>query len=678
MTSELLLLYLASVAGTMVVLLMTALVYFRWSGRAAECRQERDELRAVEEQFDTLIAKLPDAVRWADLSDKVADLEQRLAELRDYELGASQTIAEAQRLEQQIEEHKQELLKLEAERQQQEQVRAHVDSLRQEIPQLEQTHRELKNEAEAAKHQRDSLLQEVESLETRRDQKQGELDTLTRKIQESASQQAEKEARIAALTEQEKSGKQQAEKMEKQVAELEKRRDGLDAEVRELDSKRRSMNDEVRSLENRIDDLNRQIDHLHLQGGSDPEDASREIWAPVISSNGFAKPREESEEAAVRRVQDHLKDCGLQFPDRVVYALHTCFKITDMSPLVVLGGISGTGKSELPRRYAEAMGMHFLPVAVQPRWDSPQDMFGFFNYLEGRYRPTELTRALVQMDPIGVGKNRGWRKGAGYEDLANHMLVVLMDEMNLARVEYYFSELLSKLETRRGIDPDDDQQRQKAEITLEMGKGGEDGQSNLMRLFVYTNVLFVGTMNEDESTQTLSDKVIDRANLLRFGKPDRLFTGTNDGHPDITAPVLEFNQWSDWIRTEDDLGTDADTIHERFERLNDIMARVGRPFAHRMFRAMRAYAANYPDFVGDRVNSAVADQVEQRILPRLRGLDIADHNVSGALDDLGQFIQDLGDTTLRKAFDEARDTRHHQFNWQGVDRTVKDTLTGTA
>ena len=52
--------------------------------------------------------------------------------------------------------------------------------------------------------------------------------------------------------------------------------------------------------------------------------------------------------------------------------------------------------------------MHFLNLAVQPRWDSPQDMFGFYNYLENRYRATELSRALVQMDGFYDEKGRGW------------------------------------------------------------------------------------------------------------------------------------------------------------------------------------------------------------------------------------------------------------------------------
>ncbi|MFM8173574.1 MAG: McrB family protein, partial [Pirellulaceae bacterium] len=233
-------------------------------------------------------------------------------------------------------------------------------------------------------------------------------------------------------------------------------------------------------------------------------------------------------------------------------AFHTSLKVTDISPLVVLAGISGTGKSELPRRYAESMGMHFLNVAVQPRWDSPQDMFGFFNYLENRYRATELGRALVQMDPFYREDQRGWSIPEGWDhSLSSQMLLILLDEMNLARVEYYFSEFLSRLETRRGTDRNDAESRRKAEIGLEVGSG--KSKTPIMQLFVDRNVLFVGTMNEDETTQALSDKVIDRANVLRFGRPGKVEKASDKGQVESTDSRIPYAVWDSWCRLPDSL-----------------------------------------------------------------------------------------------------------------------------
>jgi hypothetical protein len=136
--------------------------------------------------------------------------------------------------------------------------------------------------------------------------------------------------------------------------------------------------------------------------------------------------------------------------------------VNDYAQLTILSGVSGTGKSLLPRRYAEAMGMHFLPIAVEPRWDSPQDLLGFYNYIEKRYRATELARALIQMDPYDTSE-----LSKGRTD--DHMLLVLLDEMNLARVEYYFSEFLVRLEARpRYEDADQKQRRRDGELLIDI------------------------------------------------------------------------------------------------------------------------------------------------------------------------------------------------------------------
>ena len=247
--------------------------------------------------------------------------------------------------------------------------------------------------------------------------------------------------------------------------------------------------------------------------------------------------------------------------------------------------------------------------------------------------------------------------------------------MNLARVEYYFSDFLSKLETRRGVVRGNDEQRAKAEVVLEVGRRKEE--SSLMRLFVDTNVLFVGTMNEDESTQSLSDKVVDRANVLRFGRPHKLKARGEATSPSIRVlPGLSFQTWKSWFRTESDLARIPEAS-ERVDgfvgRLNEIMARIGRPFAHRTHQAIRAYVANYPAQTEDGIRWALSDQIEQRILPKFRGLDPTDHAAASALDMLRSLVlNDLNDQELVASIDGAREGHTHQFHWQGVDRAAAE------
>src|SRR5690606_33181292 len=100
---------------------------------------------------------------------------------------------------------------------------------------------------------------------------------------------------------------------------------------------------------------------------------------------------------------------------------------------------------------------------VQPGWAGPQDLLGFFNYLERKYKATDLSRYLALFSKYAKVDLASLNFAAA-GSRCNEMLLVLLDEMNLARVEYYFSEFLSRLETRPSINPDDDNQRRHVAI----------------------------------------------------------------------------------------------------------------------------------------------------------------------------------------------------------------------
>lgn len=362
----------------------------------------------------------------------------------------------------------------------------------------------------------------------------------------------------------------------------------------------------------------------------------------------------------------------------MLYAFHTCVKVSHISTITVLAGISGTGKSELPLRYAEAMGMYSLPIAIQPGWSSPQDLFGFYNYLEKRYKATELARALVRMDPFNFkGDDPAFelvRKGSR----ADRLLLVLADEMNLARVEYYFSEFLSKLEARRAVlDPTSPKSRAPAEIEIQGAqRSTNDGRplSTGIRLWVGPNVLFTGTMNEDESTQTLSDKVLDRANVLRFGKPptrSRHHSSDKRSGKFIRERYLPYETWKSWIQTVPADSRWRRQVDEWIEQLNNALGLIGRPFGWRVKDAIHEYVVNYPGVKGGSVyKSAVADQVEQKVLPKLRGVDVTQERAIQALRIVETVLDELGDEELLTAVkDCSRDAAYGTFNWTGVTRT---------
>ena len=354
--------------------------------------------------------------------------------------------------------------------------------------------------------------------------------------------------------------------------------------------------------------------------------------------------RETDESAMLLGVKDYLRELNLDFEERVLYRFHTSLKTGFISPLTVLAGISGTGKSQLPQRYAEAMGMHFLKVAVQPRWDSPQDLLGFYNYLEQSYKATELARALVRMD-------WSFELPPGELHADDRVLLILLDEMNLARVEYYFSEFLSRLEGRPNqIRPSQDLRRP-GQIEFDIPRS--DGAA--LSVYPGHNVLFAGTMNEDESTQVLSDKVLDRANILRFRKPSELRSQTLEEPEHERHAHLPFETWYGWQRRAEGLTpAHQEKIRTFVESLNESLAEIGRPFGHRVNQAIHAYVANYPDLTTEsQVQNALADTLMLRILPKLRGIELEGRTPQVLRRIAGLAQEQLGDDNLANSIEQA-------------------------
>lgn len=407
-----------------------------------------------------------------------------------------------------------------------------------------------------------------------------------------------------------------------------------------------------------VENLNTQLKQASV-GHTDLAKALEDLAQPALKF-AFRHGAQLDEGAALHRLADHLRNKGLHFPDRVQLAFHTSLKAAHINPLVVLAGVSGTGKSALPMAYAEATGMNFVSLAVQPGWSGPQDLLGFYNYLERKYKATELARALAQMSRF----SKQDLPGLPIQSRKEQMLLLLLDEMNLARIEYYFSDFLSRLEQRRGRNIEDEQRRR--EVSLLVDAGSLPATEMARFIFPDFNVLFVGTMNEDESTQSLSDKVIDRANVLRFGAPKELRAASA---PTIvpTPDYLPRATWEQWVKPFDGNGFE----HERtiLTQLNQTLETVNRPFGHRVFRAVLDYLANYPGAASDggRRRNALADQMEQKIIPKLRGLDTQDDTTARCLDQLGQVISGLQDTELSEAFTRARN--QHLFEWFGVKRS---------
>ncbi len=627
--------------------------------------------------------------------------------------------AEVEQCKKWLDSNREELLRLDVERQEQERVRQDLANLenkaaqkQQEVDDFRKETNDLQNVVTVLSQDRDRLVEEIKSLEDEKQdfekatqdmrgvierykEEKEKLDNLLQSIVQNEIKQQSLIAEISAREARHKQVQNELEQAQEKLskikadtvpieelnAEKERVRKDRDELIEEIE-KHKGIKDRTQkeyeeleekkgNLKHEVDVLNRKIIDLREESGIDIDKADRyiDLLAKPDCLYGDYFPRGESGPVEELEKINYLKNCltaqGLIFPERILKAFHTSLKTNSISPLTVLAGISGTGKTLLPIKYAEAMGMHSLVVSIQPRWDSPQDLFGFYNYLERKYKATELARALVRMDPYKFNDLEGGNR-------SDRMLLVLLDEMNLARVEYYFSEFLSKLELRRDIkDEFSAAERNRAEIEMETGPRDEKNMN--FRLWVGENVLFVGTVNEDESTQTLSDKVLDRANVLRFGKPSDDLNQVFNHEVTPQEQYLHLTEWKEWIKELPGNNDWDDNVDKWIKSINASLERIGRPFGHRVQLAMRLYVKNYPGVtVGDTHKYAFADQIEQKVIPKLRGIDLNEGRSQECLDEILNLVEELGDTDLETAFkDSKEDLSTGMFTWRGVTRSAE-------
>ncbi len=181
--------------------------------------------------------------------------------------------------------------------------------------------------------------------------------------------------------------------------------------------------------------------------------------------------------------------------------------------LIILQGISGTGKTSLPYSFGKYLQLDTTVSAVQPAWRDRTELFGYFNEFTKKFNETEFLRAVYE---------------------ANYFAdphVIILDEMNIARVEYYFAEMLSVLEMPRP------EEWQVDIVTTEW-----DNDPCLIhggKVHVNSNTWFVGTINNDDSTFAVADKVYDRAIPIDLDSKAAAFTCEDADPVHVTAAHLD-------------------------------------------------------------------------------------------------------------------------------------------
>ncbi len=183
------------------------------------------------------------------------------------------------------------------------------------------------------------------------------------------------------------------------------------------------------------------------------------------------------------------------------------------SKVMILEGISGTGKTSLPYAMGKFFGNDTSIISVQPSWRDRAELLGYLNEFTKRFNETDFLKSVY---------------AASYSDTIN---LIVLDEMNLARIEYYFAEFLSVMEM-----PDVNEWKIDIVPTSE-----EHDPKNLIngKILIPQNLWFIGTANKDDSTFTITDKVYDRAVAIALNKRADLIDAPYTEGVSMTYEYLE-------------------------------------------------------------------------------------------------------------------------------------------
>lgn len=307
-------------------------------------------------------------------------------------------------------------------------------------------------------------------------------------------------------------------------------------------------------------------------------------------------------------IEEYIKSCGFYYEPYLIRNLYLSLKT---KPFVILAGISGTGKSKLARLFSEAIGAtndngRFLLIPVRPDWSDSTDLLGYKD-IQGNFNPGILTRFVYS-----ALKDR------------DKPYFICLDEMNLARVEYYLSEILSIIETRRW--------RGDRIITGGLLRdelfSGEERVDTYRSLYLPDNLYIIGTVNMDETTFPFSKKVLDRVNTIEFSE-----VNLEPVFEEFETGVSPLNVDNDFLRSEyitlkdcrHDIESDSE-IRQIFEKtisilneINEVLYETNLHFGYRIrdeicFYMLYNYKANLMQF-----NEAMDFQIMQKILPRIQG-----------------------------------------------------------
>lgn len=359
---------------------------------------------------------------------------------------------------------------------------------------------------------------------------------------------------------------------------------------------------------------------------------------------------------AVAYIQSYL------WENKIVYkrsVLEDFFALVKTHDLIILAGDSGSGKTNLVKSFAKAVGGKSVIVPVKPNWTSAEDLLGYYNPLENKYLSTKFLDALIEA-----------------QQNPDIPYFICLDEMNLARVEYYFADFLSLLEERdeqpeiqlfsssegevlaselknfillvnetsQKLDNDnfsgfvDIMKDEKFNSKLHELCGFKEGDSllkyhsylkKMLNSFINTpssiklpkNVRIIGAINVDETTHYLSPKILDRAHIMKFGSP--LLADWSEIEEEIQDFDLDISQPINFTVSElgerkpyPEFDSSSELVQKLIYLVRNYLDPLGIEFGLRTIRQALGYYEAYSAFSTDET-VVLNNIILHKVLPKL-------------------------------------------------------------
>lgn len=277
--------------------------------------------------------------------------------------------------------------------------------------------------------------------------------------------------------------------------------------------------------------------------------------------------------------------------------------------IVILQGISGTGKTSLPYAFGKFVQKDSTVVSVQPAWRERTELYGYFNEFTKKYTETEFLRAVYE---------------SNYFRDPN---IIILDEMNIARVEYYFAEMLSILEMPL-----------QSEWKIDVATATWDNDPCLIeggKVQIPNNIWFVGTINNDDSTFAVADKVYDRAIPIDLDSRAEPFEVNEEYAPIFVSTDHIISLFDDAKKTY----SISENTNEKLEQMNDYLIKNFRlAFGNRVIKQLNDYVPCYMACGGTELE-AVDFIVAKKVLRKFESL-----NLGFMKDELTKFVSYLDKT----------------------------------